>query len=110
MWDLAPHDLAIIDYCFKIFPKKILATASHNFKASKNFEMAHITLEYDNGFTAHIHVSWVSPIKTKNMCSFIWTHIYRIFPLCYMKSVWFFFPKCSINFYRSVLKVFSLYI
>jgi predicted dehydrogenase len=67
MWDLAPHDLAIIDYCFKIFPKKILATASHNFKASKNFEMAHITLEYDNGFTAHIHVSWVSPIKLRTV-------------------------------------------
>ncbi len=67
MWDLAPHDLAIIDYCFKIFPKKILATASHNFEASKNFEMAHITLEYDNGFTAHIHVSWVSPIKLRTV-------------------------------------------
>jgi predicted dehydrogenase len=50
MWDLAPHDLAIIDYCFNIHPKKVFATASHHFKASKNFEMAHITLEYANGF------------------------------------------------------------
>jgi predicted dehydrogenase len=67
IWDLAPHDLAIIDRCFGISPVKVLATASHHVKGSKNFEMAHITLEYDNGFIAHIHVSWVSPIKLRTV-------------------------------------------
>lgn len=67
LWDLAVHDLAILSYCFGTRPQKISATASRHFKNSRSFEMAHITLEYANNFIAHIHVSWLSPVKIRTI-------------------------------------------
>lgn len=67
IWDLAPHDLAIIDNCFGFTPQKVFATASKHFTNSKNYEMAHITINYSNNFIAHIHVSWLSPIKMRTV-------------------------------------------
>jgi len=67
IWDLAPHDFAIIDNCFGLAPLKVFATASKHYGVSKNYEMAHITVTYADDFIAHIHVSWVSPIKLRTV-------------------------------------------
>lgn len=67
IWDLAPHDLAIIDFCFGLNPKKVFAIGSKHYKSSVNEEMAHITITYENNFVAHIHVSWLSPIKLRTI-------------------------------------------
>lgn len=67
LWDLAPHDFAILDYCFGLKPLKVFATASKHFKGSKNYEVAHITIQYEQNFVAHIHVSWLSPIKLRTV-------------------------------------------
>lgn len=66
IWDLTPHDLAILDFCFGFTPQKVFATASihHN---TKTEEMAHITITYTNNFVAHIHVSWLSPVKLRTI-------------------------------------------
>lgn len=65
IWDLAPHDFAIIDYLFGLKPVKVFATASKHYGNAKNYEMAHITINYENNFIAHINVSWVSPVKLR---------------------------------------------
>lgn len=67
LWDLAPHDLSIIDYWFGLKPKKILAVGSKHFKHSQGHEIAHITISYTNNFVAHIHLSWLSPIKLRTI-------------------------------------------
>ncbi len=67
IWDLAPHDLSIIDYCFGLKPKKILAIASKHYRHSIGHEIAHITIEYTKNFIAHIHLSWLSPIKLRTI-------------------------------------------
>lgn len=67
IWDLAPHDLSIIDYCFGLKPKKILSVASKHYRHSIGYEIAHITIEYSSNFIAHIHLSWLSPIKLRTI-------------------------------------------
>jgi predicted dehydrogenase len=67
IWDLAPHDFAIIDHCFGLEPRKIFASGSKHYGKGNNEEMAHITITYENNFIAHIHVSWLSPIKLRTI-------------------------------------------
>lgn len=67
VWDLAPHDLSIIDYCFGLKPKKVLAIASKHYQHSIGQEIAHITIEYSRNFIAHIHLSWLSPVKLRTI-------------------------------------------
>lgn len=67
IWDLAIHDLAIIDYCFGLKPLKVSVVASKHFGNSKTEELAHITINYVNDFIAHIQVSWISPVKLRTI-------------------------------------------
>ena len=67
IWDLAPHDMSIISYWFNYKPKKIFAVGSKHLKNSKMEEMAHITINYEKGFIAHIHISWLSPVKIRTI-------------------------------------------
>lgn len=67
IWDLVPHDLSIIDYCFGFKPIKLFATASNHFDKSSTSEVAHVTIQYPGNFIAHIHVSWLSPIKLRTV-------------------------------------------
>lgn len=65
IWDLAPHDFSILSYLFNFKPSKIFAVGSKHHKKSVNEEMAHITINYTNNFIAHIHISWLSPVKLR---------------------------------------------
>lgn len=67
IWDLVPHDLAILSYCFNLKPKKIFCTGSKHHGNKTSEEMAHITIHYENNFIAHIHVSWLSPVKLRTI-------------------------------------------
>jgi predicted dehydrogenase len=64
LFDLAIHDLSILH---SIMPLTGVQTVSAH--GSKHFgqqeEQVHLHLVYDNGFTAHIHVSWLSPVKIR---------------------------------------------
>jgi len=67
IWDLAAHDLSIILYLFdKNKPLSVFATATKHLN-EKVEEMAHITLELEGGIVAHIHVSWLSPVKIRKI-------------------------------------------
>ena len=66
IWDLAPHDLSIMDYI--ISNKKVKSVSAHgiaNFYDHEN--IAHISLYFDNNCYAHLHINWTSPVKIRRM-------------------------------------------
>lgn len=67
LWDLAVHDLAIMDYLLGLQPSAVSATGiAHVPRAPEN--MAYLTLFFDRKsrpLIAHVHVNWLSPIKIR---------------------------------------------
>jgi predicted dehydrogenase len=64
LWDLAVHDLSILNSIVPMLPKSVSASGAY----LNNFEQAvtgYMTLFYENGFIAHIGTSWMSPIKIR---------------------------------------------
>lgn len=65
VWDLAPHDLSIIQELTNETPKKVTSFATaHN--ENGIFDSAHILISYET-FQAELLVSWISPIKIRTM-------------------------------------------
>ncbi len=64
IWDLAPHDLSIIDYLFNKKPKAVSATGIDHF--SRNIEnVAFLTVFYEDNLIAHLNMNWLSPVKIR---------------------------------------------
>jgi predicted dehydrogenase len=64
IWDLAVHDMSIIQYILNEAPIAVSATgSSHVVGAPEN--MAHITLFFQSSCVAHVSVNWLSPIKVR---------------------------------------------
>lgn len=66
IWDLAIHDLSILQYLLDETPQAVMATGSQ-FLTKKQTEIAHISLLYPSGFIAQINVSWISPLKIRTV-------------------------------------------
>jgi predicted dehydrogenase len=64
IWDLAVHDLSIIDHILEEAPVAVSATGSCHVAGSPE-NMAHITLFFDSPCVAHVNVNWLSPIKVR---------------------------------------------
>jgi predicted dehydrogenase len=64
VWDLASHDLSILDHVMADSPTTIIATGLKPHGAGLE-HLSHITLGYEGGFMAHIYVSWLSPLKVR---------------------------------------------
>jgi predicted dehydrogenase len=63
LWDLAPHDLSIMDYVIREKAEAVVATgASH---LNGHVDMAFITVYFPNNVLAHINVNWLSPVKVR---------------------------------------------
>jgi predicted dehydrogenase len=63
LWDLAPHDLSIMDYVIRDKAEAVVATgASH---LNSQADMAYITVYFPNNILAHINVNWLSPVKVR---------------------------------------------
>ena len=64
IWDLAVHDLSIMDYVLPSRPCAVSATGiSHVAGAPEN--IAYITLFFQNQLIAHVHVNWLAPVKVR---------------------------------------------
>ena len=63
IWDLAPHDLSIMDYLIAEKPVAVVATGASHFNGLA--DMAYITIYFPNNTIAHIHVNWLSPVKVR---------------------------------------------
>ena len=64
IWDLAPHDLAIMDYVVKEKPTAILATGAKHLRHSQE-NIAYITAHFNNNLIAHFNINWLSPVKVR---------------------------------------------
>src|SRR5437870_5278074 len=63
LWDLAPHDLSIIDHLIKETPEAVSATGQIHLNGFE--DVAFITLYFPNKIIAHINVNWLSPVKVR---------------------------------------------
>jgi predicted dehydrogenase len=63
IWDLAPHDLAIMDYLIQEKPEGVVATAERHFNGLE--DVAFLTFYFPNNVIAHINVNWLSPVKVR---------------------------------------------
>jgi predicted dehydrogenase len=65
IWDLAIHDLSIMDYVLPAKPVAISATGiSHVPGQPEN--VAYITLFFPSAQIAHVHVNWLTPVKVRH--------------------------------------------
>jgi predicted dehydrogenase len=64
IWDLAVHDISIIQYILNEDPVAVSATGSCHVAGSPE-NMAHITLFFESNCVAHVSVNWLSPIKVR---------------------------------------------
>jgi predicted dehydrogenase len=64
LWDLAVHDLAIMDYVLPFRPCAVSATGlSHVPGGTEN--IAYLTLFFEGSQIAHIHANWLAPVKLR---------------------------------------------
>ena len=63
VWDLAPHDLSIIDHLIEQSPEAIVATGQTHLNGHE--DVAFITLYFPDKVIAHINVNWLSPVKVR---------------------------------------------
>jgi predicted dehydrogenase len=63
IWDLAPHDLSIMDHLLKAKPETVIATGAKHVNGHE--DMAYITLYFRDNMIAHINVNWLSPVKVR---------------------------------------------
>jgi predicted dehydrogenase len=62
-WDLAPHDLSIMDHVISKKPEAIVATGEKHLNG--HVDMAFITIYFPGSVIAHINVNWMSPVKVR---------------------------------------------
>ena len=64
LWDLAVHDLSILGAWVPGRPTAVSCIASGHVEGHPK-DVAYLTLLYDDSFTAHVHVNWLSPVKIR---------------------------------------------
>lgn len=68
VWDLAPHDLSILDYLIGRLPRSLSAFgACHIDKAGELEDVAYLNLDMGGGLLASFHVNWLSPVKIRHL-------------------------------------------
>lgn len=64
IWDLAPHDLSIMDYLIKDKPTAVIATGQKHLNGHE--DIAYITIYFGDSMIAHLNVNWLSPVKVRS--------------------------------------------
>ncbi len=63
VWDLAPHDLSIMQYIIPRKPNALVATGEKHVNGSE--DVAYITVYFPENVIAHFNVNWLSPVKVR---------------------------------------------
>ena len=63
IWDLAPHDLSIMDHLINDEPEAIVAAGERHVNGHE--DMAYITIYFPRRVIAHLNVNWLSPVKVR---------------------------------------------
>jgi predicted dehydrogenase len=66
IWDLAPHDLSIIDYIVGAEARSISAWGCAHTDSGIE-DMAYVNVDFGDRLLANIHVNWLSPVKVRQM-------------------------------------------
>jgi predicted dehydrogenase len=64
IWDLAVHDVAIMDYLLPTTPFAVSATGMTHL-AGCGQSIGYMTCLFNNNLIAHIHVNWLAPVKIR---------------------------------------------
>lgn len=64
--DLGVHDFSILDYLFEEHPIAVSASGINHFPGTPE-NLAYITLFYESGLIAHANVSWLAPVKVRQI-------------------------------------------
>ncbi|HJR59558.1 MAG TPA: Gfo/Idh/MocA family oxidoreductase [Vicinamibacterales bacterium] len=63
VWDLAPHDLSVMDQVISERPEALVATGGNHLNG--HADMAFITIYFPRNIVAHVNVNWLSPVKVR---------------------------------------------
>jgi predicted dehydrogenase len=66
LWDLAPHDISILQYVLGMYPEAVSARGGMCVKP-RVFDVAYLTLYFPNGVMADLRVSWLDPCKIRSI-------------------------------------------
>lgn len=64
--DLAVHDFSILDYLLGEHPVAVTASGTNHFPGTPE-NLAYVTLFYESGTIAHANVSWLAPVKVRQI-------------------------------------------
>src|ERR1700682_3325390 len=64
IWDLAPHDLSIMDHLIAKAPTAVMGTGVAHFNNALE-DVAYITVYFPDNVIAHLNVNWLSPVKIR---------------------------------------------
>jgi predicted dehydrogenase len=65
LWDLAPHDIAILEHLVDERPASVCANGASHFGNGVE-DVAYMTLYYQSGLIAHFHNNWIAPVKVRS--------------------------------------------
>ena len=63
IWDLAPHDLSIMDYLIAEKPEAVVATGQRHLNGVA--DVGFLTVYYPHNVIGHVNVNWLSPVKVR---------------------------------------------
>jgi predicted dehydrogenase len=67
VWDLAPHDLSILDFLLGRLPRSVSAFGTCHADEKREIEdVAYLNLDFSDGLLASFHVNWLSPVKVRH--------------------------------------------
>jgi predicted dehydrogenase len=64
VWDLAPHDISIMQYVIGEKPQAVITTGAEHFNRGLE-DIAYLTIYFKDNIIAHINVNWLSPVKVR---------------------------------------------
>jgi predicted dehydrogenase len=65
VWDLAPHDFAIMDYLVGRTPQNIAAIGARF--GREQASVAFVVAKFEDNCIAHFHLNWMSPVKVRRL-------------------------------------------
>jgi predicted dehydrogenase len=86
LWDLAPHDLSIVDYLLGRPPRSVSAIGTCHTGCGME-DVAYLNLDFGNELIATFHVNWLSPVKIRHMIiggskkSLVYNHLDPVEPI-----------------------------
>ena len=65
IWDLAPHDLSIMDFLLSKKPVAVSAVGVNHYNHME--DVAYLTVHFDGKMMGHVHVNWLAPVKIRRI-------------------------------------------